>query len=88
MCLYVAGSSPVLEDSTSSPPIDDVDIELKEELDSDTCNQVREWKDGEQKKGEQEGGRGKKNKVPRRHSLHKLCLHNPCPQRWGPDSVF
>ena len=20
--------------------------------------------------------------------LHKLCLHNPCPQRWGPDSVF
>ena len=20
--------------------------------------------------------------------LHKLCQHNPCPQRWGPDSVF
>ena len=21
-------------------------------------------------------------------NLHKLCLHNPCPQRWGPDSVL
>ena len=20
--------------------------------------------------------------------LHKLCLHNPCPQKWGPNSVF
>ena len=20
--------------------------------------------------------------------LHKLCLHNPCPQRWRPDSIF
>ena len=20
--------------------------------------------------------------------LHKSCLHNPFPQRWGPDSVF
>ena len=20
--------------------------------------------------------------------LHKLCIHNPCPQRWGPDSDF
>ena len=21
-------------------------------------------------------------------NMHKSCLHNPCPQRWAPDSVF